>query len=61
MCRRRFNPENYSGKWTPEEEDILRRLVEKNGTFWKEIGEQYNQEVEENRKRTSGNLKDKWK
>jgi hypothetical protein len=61
LCRRRFNPENYSGKWTTEEEDLLRQLVGKNGTFWKEITSQYNFEVDEERKRTPGNLKDKWK
>jgi len=24
LCRRRFNPENYSGKWTSEEENLLK-------------------------------------
>ncbi len=61
LCRRRFNPDNYSGKWTQDEENILKKLIEKHGTFWKEIAAQYNLEVEENRKRTPSNLKDKWK
>jgi len=61
LCRRRFNPENYSGKWHNKEEEILRRLVAKNGSFWKEVAQQYNLEVDEDRKRTPGNLKDKWK
>ena len=61
LCRRRFNPENYNGKWTNEEEELLRKLVATIGTFWKEIAEKYNFEIEEDRKRTPNNLKDKWK
>ena len=59
MCRRRFNPHNYSGKWTKDEEEALVKLVGARGYAWKEITEEFNSEFEN--KRTSGNIKDKWK
>ena len=37
FCRRRFNPENYSGKWTKEEEESLLSLVSQLGPQWKSI------------------------
>lgn len=27
FCRRKFNPNNYNGKWTKEEEEMLTDLV----------------------------------
>jgi hypothetical protein len=42
FCRRRFNPENYSGKWTPDEEEALLSLVEQLGTQWKSIARALN-------------------
>ena len=27
FCRRKFNPNNYNGKWTREEEELLLHLV----------------------------------
>jgi Myb-like DNA-binding domain len=59
LCRRRFNSDNYKGKWNEEEEEVLRRLVQKHGTFWQEIAKDYN--ATEERSRTPQNLKDKWK
>lgn len=46
MCRRRFNSDNYKGKWNEEEEENLRRLVKKYGTFWQEIAKDYNATAE---------------
>ena len=39
VCRRRFNPENYGGKWSEDEEHLLLKLVAQHGTVWKEIAE----------------------
>ena len=60
LCRRRFNPDNYSGKWTPDEEAQLKQLVRDNQTAWKEITALFN-EANPHSRRTSGNIKDKWK
>lgn len=62
VCRRRFNPSNYSGPWTKEEEDILKRLVSKHGNAWQAVASQFNQLVSDPaRTRTAGNVKDKFK
>ena len=37
FCKRRFNPENYSGKWTEGEEETLLDLVKQLGNQWKSI------------------------
>ena len=42
VCRRRFNPDNYSGKWTKSEEEALVKLVQARGNAWKEITEEFN-------------------
>jgi hypothetical protein len=34
LCRRRFNPNNYQGKWSEEEEALLIELVQENGHQW---------------------------
>lgn len=59
LCRRRFNPDNYQGKWTQGEEDFLRELVAKNGTLWQVIAAEFNRDS--GTTRTPTNLKDKWK
>lgn len=61
LCRRRFNPENYGGKWSADEESQLRTLVAEKGTAWKEVAQLFNSTNPSSRKRTSGNIKDKWK
>jgi Myb-like DNA-binding domain len=67
FCRRKFNPNNYHGKWTREEEETLMRLVEENGHSWKEIAHainsMYADDEDLNHKfgRTPENVKDKWK
>lgn len=60
VCRRRFNPENYGGKWTEDEEQLLLRLVTRHGTVWKEIAEKLAIQGD-GVKRTPGNIKDKYK
>jgi hypothetical protein len=37
VIRRRFNPNNYRGKWSDSEEIILINLVEKFGREWEKI------------------------
>ena len=37
FCRRRFNPDNYSGKWTEDEETALLDLVKQIGNQWKSV------------------------
>lgn len=37
FCRRKFNPNNYNGKWTEDEEMLLIDLVKERGHVWKEI------------------------
>lgn len=59
MCRRKFNPNNYHGNWTEEEEKILEGLVSVHGHSWKAISEKM---IEHGaRERTPGNIKDKYK
>ena len=59
LCRRKFNPSNYHGNWTREEEQILQGLVAVHSKSWKTIAEKM---VEMGgQKRTPGNVKDKWK
>ncbi|KAL4471624.1 hypothetical protein ABPG74_008517 [Tetrahymena malaccensis] len=53
FCRRRFNPNNYGGKWTPEETSQLLALVREHGRKWKLIGQQLG--------RTETNVRDKYK
>ena len=61
LCRRRFNPENYGGKWAPEEESQLLALVDKHGKTWKDIANQLNEMGGDTKKRTAMNVKDKYK
>jgi hypothetical protein len=42
VCRRRFNPSNYTGPWTSDEEALLKQLVEKHGNAWQEVANQFN-------------------
>jgi hypothetical protein len=42
FCRRKFNPNNYNGKWTEEEEMLLLELVTEKGHQWKEIAHYMN-------------------
>lgn len=59
LCRRKFNPNNYHGNWTKEEEKILQGLISVHGKSWKTIAEKL---VEMGgRERTAGNVKDKYK
>ena len=53
FCRRRFNPNNYRGRWTTEEVAKLIQLVKEKGRKWVEIGHELT--------RTSTNVRDKWK
>jgi hypothetical protein len=52
-CRVRFNPRNYLGNWTPEEEQQLHELVKVRGHDWRFIGDQLG--------RLPGACKDKWR
>jgi hypothetical protein len=62
VCRRRFNPSNYTGPWTSDEEALLKQLIEKHGNAWQEVANQFNQLVTDpKRTRTPGNVKDKFK
>ena len=67
FCRRKFNPNNYNGKWSREEEDLLFELITFNGHAWKEIAHAINQkfssrgDLEHKFGRTPENVKDKWK
>lgn len=62
LCKRRFNPENYSGKWTPQEVSALHDLVNTVGNSWKTIARALNDQFSnETRSRTAENVKDKWK
>jgi hypothetical protein len=42
FCKRRFNPNNYSGKWTEDEERKLFDLIDKYGHKWKDIANHLN-------------------
>ena len=66
FCRRKFNPNNYNGKWSREEEELLKELVLENGHAWKEIARAINHkfvsdDIEHRFGRTPENVKDKWK
>ena len=66
FCRRKFNPNNYNGKWSKEEEELLKELVLENGHAWKEIAIAINRkfvsdDIEHKFGRTPENVKDKWK
>ena len=59
VCRRKFNPDNYQGKWSQEDEAQLLHLVRQLGNQWKEITERLNQSS--GNRRTRENVKDKYK
>lgn len=67
FCRRKFNPNNYNGKWSEEEEQKLSELVKDLGHSWKSIALSLNSEFERDEDqelrfgRTPENVKDKWK
>ena len=61
FCRRKFNPANYHGKWTPVEEEALLNLVAKHGKRWKIIAEELAFENDNQVGRTAENVKDKYK
>ena len=66
FCRRKFNPNNYGGKWSKEEEEFLKKEVMENGHAWKEIANELNNkfisdDIEHRFGRTPENVKDKWK
>ncbi len=66
FCRRKFNPNNYGGKWSKEEEEFLKTEVMENGHAWKEIAIALNNkfasdDLEHRFGRTPENVKDKWK
>lgn len=53
LCRRKFNPKNYKGRWTNDEEKILLKYVKKYGREWEQLGELLG--------RTALNVRDKYK
>lgn len=53
LLRRKFNPNNYKGRWTLEEETQLINLVESYGREWEKIGTVLC--------RTANNIRDKYK
>lgn len=53
FCRRRFNPLNYSHRWSKQEEERLSKLVSKHGHKWTLIAKELN--------RTLHNVRDKWR
>jgi len=67
FCRRKFNPNNYNGKWTEEEEQLLLDCVRDMGHSWKDIARIINNrfegedDLEHRFGRTPENVKDKWK
>jgi hypothetical protein len=67
FCRRKFNPNNYNGKWTEEEEQLLLDCVRDMGYSWKDIARIINnrfegeEDLEHRFGRTPENVKDKWK
>ena len=60
LCKRRFNPDNYGGRWTQEEEGLLLEYVNRFGESWKRIADELNDLGSVN-KRTATNVKDKYK
>jgi hypothetical protein len=64
FCRRKFNPNNYNGKWSPEEEEHLLELIKENGHQWKAVAAAMNARFQSDKEqfgRTPENVKDKWK
>jgi hypothetical protein len=53
VCKRKFNPNNYKGKWTEEEIDFMTDYVESKGRLWEAIGKILG--------RTALNVRDKFK
>lgn len=53
VARRKFNPNNYNGKWTKAQEDHFIALVEKHNRKWRIIGEELG--------RTAENCRDKFR
>ena len=37
LCKRKFNPNNYQGKWSQQEEKYLVKLIEERGHSWNDI------------------------
>ena len=59
LCRRKFNPSNYAGAWTKDEEEILQGLVRIHGRSWKIVALKMAESGA--RGRTAENVKDKFK
>ena len=53
LCRRKFSPFNYKGRWSEEDAKMLLLYIEKFGRKWKKIGELLN--------RTGLNVRDKYR
>ena len=53
VCKRKFNPNNYRGRWSDEEVDFLLDYVETKGRDWEKIGKLIG--------RTGLNVRDKFK
>lgn len=53
VCKRKFNPNNYRGKWSEEEVDFLLDYVENKGREWEKVGKLLG--------RTALNVRDKFK
>lgn len=53
VCKRKFNPNNYRGRWSEEEVDFLLEYVETKGREWETIGKLLG--------RTALNVRDKFK
>jgi len=53
VCKRKFNPNNYKGKWTEDEIDFMTEYVESKGRQWEAIGKMLG--------RTALNVRDKFK
>lgn len=53
VCKRKFNPNNYKGRWSQEEVDTLVEHVERDGREWEKIGKILG--------RTALNVRDKYK
>ena len=53
LCQRRFNSQNYQGKWSDDEVQCLIDLVQKYGCKWQKLSQIMN--------RTPTNIRDKWR
>ena len=53
VCKRRFNPNNYKGRWADAEIDYLIEYVESKGRHWEEVAKELG--------RTAQNVRDKFK